>query len=396
MAITKRTWLKDGVARAAYLVTTTEGGKRRRRQFPTRAEAEAYLKRAVSTISTGAASRSGVRLTIAEIVSQWADEAEQRAARGEIERSTAEGYQTHAGLIWAEPLAHIDAAEASFADFENLARVITAASTLTTARNRFTAVRMAIGWGVRKGYLDRNRAKDVKITSARGKRAERGRVPGRADLKRLAAAILPAAARPDPDVISAFFATALFTGARLSEILALTEADVDLARGLITISKRLDRHGQIGPPKSVSAYRSIPIAGPLASVLTTWLALRPATDPVVAERLGGGLVFANTRGRPLNGSNIRYRGWVPLMRRAGLADGAGRPLYRIHDLRHAAASVLIDQGLEAKMIQHMMGHSSVSVTLDIYGHLFADDLAAARIRSALESGFGGDGLRRIG
>lgn len=385
MKITKRDWQSGGVARTAWLVTGRWRGRRHRRQFATRAAAEAHLRALERDVASGAAARSGAELTVAEIVSQWADDAEARAAAGDLEATTAAGYQTHAGRIWAEPLAHIPAATASVADFQTLADAFRKGVSLATARGRLTAVRMAMKWARSRDVIAHDNASAARLSSSLAERRRPHRVPSRDQLARLVAAILPATDTDAPDLAAAFFSTALFTGARRSEILALTWADVDLERRRITIARRIDRDGRIGPPKTRHSWRVVPIADTLAGVLTRWRDVCPATDPAVRDRLGA-LVFANTRGRPINPANLRFRGWLPLMKRAGLVDGDGRPLHRIHDLRHAAASVLIDQGLEAKMVQGLLGHSSITVTLDIYGHLFADDGHHERIRAALEGG----------
>ena len=74
------------------------------------------------------------------------------------------------------------------------------------------------------------------------------------------------------------------------------------------------------------------------------------------------LVFTNT-GRPLDGGNIVRREFKPALRRAGL------PQIRFHDLRHSFASLLIAQGEHPKYISEQLGHASVQITLDRYGHL---------------------------
>ena len=75
--------------------------------------------------------------------------------------------------------------------------------------------------------------------------------------------------------------------------------------------------------------------------------------------------------------------WTPLMAACGLMVG-DRPKYEFHHLRHAAASLLIEQGAQPKRIQELMGHSSIRVTFDIYGHLFADAEADQALMAAAE------------
>lgn len=83
------------------------------------------------------------------------------------------------------------------------------------------------------------------------------------------------------------------------------------------------------------------------------------------------LVFTTQEGSPLRNSNFRRRVWQPALTDAGLPHGL-----RIHDLRHTCASLLIAQGAHPKAVQVHLGHSSISVTMDRYGHLFPSDMEA--------------------
>ena len=90
--------------------------------------------------------------------------------------------------------------------------------------------------------------------------------------------------------------------------------------------------------------------------------------PRPASRLG--LVFPTERGRPLPHTRLVSRVWRPLQRRAGLVDGTGEPLFNFHALRHFAASLWIEAGFSPKRLQAMLGHASIQMTFDTYGHLF--------------------------
>lgn len=75
------------------------------------------------------------------------------------------------------------------------------------------------------------------------------------------------------------------------------------------------------------------------------------------------LVFPNNEGKPIDNNNLVRRHYEPALRRAGLRK------IRFHDLSHTYASLLIAQGEHPKYIQNQMGHSSINVTMDVYGHL---------------------------
>jgi hypothetical protein len=78
-----------------------------------------------------------------------------------------------------------------------------------------------------------------------------------------------------------------------------------------------------------------------------------------------GLVFANTLGRPLHPRNFLLREFYPLLEQAGL------PRMRFHDLRHSAATLLLELGIHPKVVSEMLGHSQIGITLDLYSHVTA-------------------------
>jgi integrase len=78
------------------------------------------------------------------------------------------------------------------------------------------------------------------------------------------------------------------------------------------------------------------------------------------------LVFPNAIGEPMRGNHILQRNFSPILTRAGL------PQMRFHDLRHTAATLLLIQGVHPKIVSEMLGHSTVSMTLDTYSHVLPD------------------------
>lgn len=77
-------------------------------------------------------------------------------------------------------------------------------------------------------------------------------------------------------------------------------------------------------------------------------------------------MFPNAVGQPLRGNHILQRNFAPILQRAGL------PPMRFHDLRHAAATLLFMQGIHPKIVSKMLGHSTISMTLDTYSHVLPD------------------------
>jgi len=120
-----------------------------------------------------------------------------------------------------------------------------------------------------------------------------------------------------------------------------------------------------GPTKTYAA-RWVPLPSFLADVLAALVPEQPDE-----------LVFTTSTGKPLRNANFRQKVWLPALERAGL------PAIRIHDLRHTCAALLISQGHSPKSIHTHLGHSSITVTFDTYGHLFPDE--ADKIAASLDA-----------
>jgi integrase len=165
--------------------------------------------------------------------------------------------------------------------------------------------------------------------------------------------------------------TAVFTGLRASELRGLTWSAVDLEGRTLTVRQRADRWRTIGSPKSASAKREIPLAPIVVNTLREWRLACPKGEQ--------DLVFPNGEGRVQYHINIHRRGLGPLQVAAGITTDPRHPKYGLHSLRHAAASLFIEQSFSPKRVQALMGHSTIQMTFDVYGHLFpsaADDQAA--------------------
>lgn len=174
--------------------------------------------------------------------------------------------------------------------------------------------------------------------------------------------------------LHALFVLAVMSGLRLGELLGLKWSDVDFEAARISVQRSLLEQGgrlQEGEPKTAAGKRSIKVP-PLALH-----ALREHKKRMLLEGNPGPSVFCNTRGGPYRRSNFYGQFFKPLLKKAGLPD------HRFHDLRHTAASLMLSQGIQAKVVQETLGHSRIGLTLDTYSHVLPSmqDEAATRMES---------------
>ena len=369
-AIRKRSWTAPtGEAKTAWLVDYRDAsGKRRSKQFARKREAEAWATQAAWHVTQGTHTPDSQSITVGRACDLWLA----RAAADGLEQSTQQGYEARARLhirplIGDERLSRLSRPQVeAFAD------------TMVETRGKAMAVMVlralssAIGEAQRRGLVAQNVAAGVRIKRARRER-ERVEIPTKDDLR----AILRAATDRERPLVM----TAIFTGLRASELRGLRWSDIDLAAARLTVAQRADAFNVIGAPKSAAGRRTIPMPPPLVSELKRWKLACP---------IGGmDLAFPNGVGRIETHSNLIQRLFGPLQVRAGVTapDGEVGTTWRhgFHALRHAAASMWIERGTDPKRVQTWLGHASIQLTFDTYGHLFEAAASDAAVASAIAS-----------
>lgn len=165
----------------------------------------------------------------------------------------------------------------------------------------------------------------------------------------------------------ALFYTALFTGARRSELLALRWQDIDFIYGQIYISRSL--HQLQGgsyvftQPKSDKSRRTVALPPSAFLVLEAYRKQKETEMLMCNLTLNeSDLAFSTIEGKPLRPNTVS-RAW------SILATKAGVKVIRFHDARHTHASLMLRQGIHPKIVQERLGHSSISITLDTYSHV---------------------------
>jgi integrase len=165
----------------------------------------------------------------------------------------------------------------------------------------------------------------------------------------------------------ALFHLAIATGMRQMELLGLKWDDLDWIQKKVKVERQLVRPDKTGVKfqgtKTRFGQRSIALGDQTINVL------RGHYERQQADRLSAGkkwveygLMFANSRGGPIEPRNL-------LTEFHQLLDRAGLPSIRFHDLRHTAASLMLNHGVAPIVVSRRLGHSKASITLDIYGHL---------------------------
>jgi len=170
------------------------------------------------------------------------------------------------------------------------------------------------------------------------------------------------------DRFEALYVVALTTGMRLGELLALKWRDIDLEKAKLQVraSVRYLKGGGYAftEPKTKYGRRSIA----LTSAAKTALRTHRKRQNEERLRVGPGwqdaeLVFPNSIGTVMDGKRLTQREFHPLLQLAGLSH------IRFHDLRHTCATTLLGSGINPKAVSEMLGHSSINITLNLYGHV---------------------------
>lgn len=385
MSVRKRTWTTSkGEKKEAWIVDyVDQQGGRHMKHFPRKREADEYEATVRVHVREGIHTSS--KMTVAEAGALWITEAQ----ANNLERSTVESYQQHLRAHIEPLIGRVKLSELSIptvSDFRNKLRAKGLSAPMV--KRVVTDLGSILADAQEQGHVARNVVRDSNSNRKKKKRAQverrqKGKLKIGVDI-------------PTPDEIKAIIAnlkgrwrpiilTAIFTGLRASELRGLRWQDVDLKQGELHVRQRADRYNQIGEPKTDAGTRSIPMPPYLINTLREWKLACPKKELDLAFPTGTGGIEAH--------SNIVTRGLQPAQIAAGVTvqtcDGEGKPAVDkdgrpalqakytgLHALRHFYASWCInrkaDGGLELplKVVQHRLGHSSIQMTADTYGHLF--------------------------
>lgn len=286
-------------------------------------------------------------LTLRDFANDWIAGARAGTTRDRRGRpykaATLRGYERGLGRVLEELGAH-RLSEIRRADVQGLVdRLVRAGLAPSTVRNTLDPLRAIYRHAIRRDLVSVNPTADLDVPHGPNRYV---RALSRSEATELIEA-LPAGER-------ALWATAVYAGLRRGELRALRWGDVDLPAGLVSVRRAWDDREGEGEPKTTQARRTVPIVAPLAEAL--------ADHRELTGRGGEDLVFGATADRPFEPSTIRgraLRAWA----RAGLEPTM------LHACRHSCASMMIAAGANAKALSVVLGHASIEITFDRYGHL---------------------------
>lgn len=330
----------------AQIWSTREGG-RITKTFPTLAAAKSWRQDAAVALRRGTL-RATSSPTLKAAAEEWLEPAEGGLVRNRsgdrYKPSALRGYKQALDGRVLPVLGSQRLNEVRRSDVQRLInRMMAEGLGASTIRNALMPLRAVYRSALALDEVAVNPTTGVQLPAVRGRRERIASPPEAAQLL----AALPASER-------ALWATAMYAGLRSGELQALTDEFVDLDRNELEIRWSWDpKVGRVAP-KSRAGERRVPIPAALR---------RHLLQHRLARGRRGGLFFGRPDGRPFSNQGTTQRA-ERCWKRAGL-----EPI-GLHDCRHTFASLMIAAGVNAKALSTFMGHASVTITLDRYGHLF--------------------------
>jgi len=363
-------------------------GKRRQHWVSvkgTKKEAEKKLADLLHEFDTGTLMRPD-KTTLREYLERWLKD----YARPNVAPRTAEGYETIIRQHLIPKLGHIPLIQLKPEHLQKFYSEMLLSGrcrnkgglSATTVRHHHTALHKALQTAVEWGLLGRNVADAVRPPRVQHTEMH---IWSEEEINRFLEA-----ARGTP--YYALFYTAIFTGMRRSELLALRWQDVDFILSQVYVSRSLHqlRDGSFifRAPKTAKGRRAVALPPSAILVLRDHYEKQRRDRAVLRETLkDDDLVFGEADGRPMRPNRIT-RAW-PM-----LAASVGLKVIRLHDARHTHASIMLKQGIHPKIVQERLGHANIAVTLDTYSHVSPGMQQAAA--KSFDEAFGNNYNKRSG
>ena len=355
----------DGRWEARYTLYTSEGPKRKTLYGKTRQEVADKLACVLSDRVQGLTFEAG-GLKLREYLDRWL-----LNIRDTVRQRTWERYEQIVRVHIKPTLGRIKLKGLTPTHVRGLYREkLDSGSSPRTVQYIHITLRKALQDAVSDGLIPRNIADGIKAPKPKKKEIN--------PLSPEQARAFLATARGDR--FEALYMLAIHCGLREGELLGLKWDDVDLEAGTLRVRRTLSetRTGYVFELPKNGKGRSIKLTQTASEALRSHLSRQlEEIDGKGDDYRDQGLIFPSRKGTPMNARNLISRSFKPILKRAGLPD------IRLHDLRHTCATLMLCEGVHIKLVQELLGHATVSITLDTYSHLLpgmGDEAAGAMQR----------------
>jgi len=334
--------------------------KKLRKTFPTQAAARAWQGDAAVAVRRRTMV-APTRTTLRQAAEAWLAGARDGSIRtragAEYKPSALRGYEQALRLRVLPELGGVRLSALARNDVQDLAdQLVSRGLDPSTIRNTLLPLRAILRRAVSRGEIALNPTTGIELPAVRGRR-ERIATPEEA-------ASLIAVLRSGDRAV---WATAMYAGLRLGELRAIRWEDVDLATGVIKVERSWDSKDGLIEPKSQAGRRKVPVPAVLRDFLVEHRQITKRSER---------LAFGRNSDTPFSPSSLRARA-LAAWKKAEL-----EPI-TLHEARHTFASLMIAAGVNAKALSTYMGHSSVMITYDRYGHLMpGNEVEAAGLLDA--------------
>jgi integrase len=345
---------KDGRYQCAVYVPQPDGTRARKFAYgQTWAECDAKRRELLDKAENGipVPTRSA---KLAEWLPYWLE----NVIRPRRKLSTYDKYEAHVRLYLVPRLGSKRLESLTVADVRRFLTALERDTTAATAKESHRVLRTALSAACREELITRNVVQLVEPPRLRSRDLSPWSLDETLDFL--------AAARKDP--LYAAFVVAIAMGLRRGEIIGLRWEDLDLEQRVLYVRQQTQRRRGVlydDDPKS-RRRRAVPLPAMCIAPLR-WQRMRQAA---IRERMGDrwtetGHVFTTRTGRPIEPRNL-YRSFTRV------AKGAGLRVIRLHDARHGCATLLTAAGVAPRVVMEILGHSQISITMDVYTHVVQD------------------------
>jgi integrase len=383
--VRKRTWTTaEGEARQAWACDYVDSnGSRQRKQFRTKAAADAFRVEVESQIRAGTHRPDADKVTVKEVAEQYVEHVKGRSKRGErfsrrhllmvegrIENYVCPTPDRAKGVRRATPftegvggikLAHLTPPVVdAFRD-----RLRDAGVSVPLTRKILGTLHAVLEFAIRKNFVAVNAARGVKVIGKRDEGSKKVTPPSKKALRQ----ILDVA---DQDFrLKIVFAAA--SGLRAGELHALRWRHIAFNKCEVTVETRVDAYRDEDMPKSAAGIRTVPLGAEVLKQLREWKARSKWSK-------ADDLVFPNAHGDYVRHGHMLQNKFYPLFDKLAelheahpIAHAPAPPRFNWHSLRHFAVSCWIEAGLAPKTVQTFVGHATLQMTMDTYGHMFPSE-----------------------